>query len=80
MKITVPADLTHNAKEVENFLVKRTATKTDENHNCWVVLSDEALFHKVVYEVLQTRLKLKGAFDKDIYFADAFFNFKSKNR
>ncbi|RZP22557.1 MAG: hypothetical protein EVA26_03560 [Burkholderiaceae bacterium] len=76
MKITVPADLTHNTKEVENFLVKRTTTKTDENHNCWVVLSDEALFHKVVYEVLQTRLKLKGAFDKDIYFADAFFNWK----
>ena len=76
MKIAVPADLTHNTKEVENFLVKHAGTKFDENNKWWVVLSDEAFFHKVVYEVLQTRLKLKGSFDKEIYFADSFFNWK----
>ena len=76
MKITVPADLTHNQKEVENFLVKYTGTKFDENSRCWVVLSDEAFFHKAVYEVLKTRLQRKGSFDADVYFADAFFNWK----
>ena len=76
MRITVPADLTYSAEEVGNFLIKDTGTKFDENNNCWVILSDEALFHKVVYEVLITRLKLKGSFDKDVYFADAFFDWK----
>ena len=76
MKITVPADLTHNKTEVENFLVKYTGTKFDENSRCWVVLSDEAFFHKAVYEVLKTRLQRKGSFDADVYFADAFFNWK----
>ena len=76
MKIVIPADLTHSEKEVENFLAKYTGTKFDESNKCWVVMTDEPLFHKVVLEVLQTRLKLKGAFDKDIYFADAFFNWQ----
>ena len=76
MKITVPADLTHNVEEVENFLVKHTGTKFDESNKCWVVLSDEVFFHQVVYEVLIKRLKLKGSFDKDTHFADAFFNWK----
>ena len=76
MKITVPADLTHNEKEIENFLVKCTGTRFDESNKYWVVLSDEAFFHKVICEVLKTRLKLKGSFDKDVYFADAFFNWK----
>ena len=76
MKITVPADLTHNIEEVENFLVKHTGTKFDESNKCWIVLSDEAFFHQVVYEVLKNRLKLKGSFDKDTHFADAFFNWK----
>ena len=76
MKITVPADLTHNEKEIENFLVKCTGTRFDESNKYWVVLSDEAFFHKVIYEVLKTRLKLKGSFDKVLYFADAFFNWK----
>ena len=30
MKITVPADLTHNAEEGRNFLLKHTGTKFDE--------------------------------------------------
>ena len=55
MKITVPADLTHNVEEVENFFVKHTGTKFDESNKCWVVLSDEAFFHQVVYEVLKKR-------------------------
>ena len=62
MKIIVPADLTHDEKEVENFFVKYTGTKFDESNKCWVVLTDEAFFHKVVYEVLKTRLKTKGFF------------------
>ena len=76
MKITVPADLTHNVEEVENFFVKHTGTKFDESKQSWVVLSDEAFFHQVVYQVLIKRLKLKGSFDKDTHFADAFFNWK----
>ena len=76
MKIAVPADITHSVEEVENFLVKHTGTKFDENNKCWIVLSEEAYFHKVVYEVLKNRLKLKGSFDKDTHFADAFFNWK----
>ena len=76
MKITVPADLTHNVEEVENFLDKHTGTKFDESNKFWVVLSDEAFFHQVVYEVLKTMLKLKGSFDRDVYFADAFFNWQ----
>ena len=76
MKIAVPADLTHSVQEVENFLVKHTGTKFEESNKCWVALSDEAFFHKVVYEVLKNRLKLKGSFDKDTHFADAFFNWK----
>ena len=59
MKITVPADLTHNVEEVENFLVKHTGTKFDESNKCWVVLSDEVFFHQVVYEVLIKRLNQK---------------------
>ena len=76
MRITVPANLTYSAEEVGNFLIKDTGTKFDENNNCWIVISDEALFHKVVYEVLKTRLKLEGSFDKDVYFADAFFDWE----
>jgi DNA polymerase-3 subunit delta len=76
MKIAVPADLTYSVEEVESFLFKHTGTKFDESNKCWVVLSDEAFFHKVVYEVLKQRLKLKGSFDKDTHFADAFFNWK----
>ncbi len=76
MKITVPADLTHNVEEVENFFVKHTGTKFDESKQCWVVLSDEAFFHQIVYQVLIKRLKLKGSFDKDTHFADTFFNWK----
>ena len=76
MKIAVPADLTYSVEEVESFLFKHTGTKFAESNKCWVVLSDEAFFHKVVYEVLKNRLKLKGSFDKDTYFADAFFNWK----
>ena len=76
MKIAVPADLTYSVEEVESFLFKHTGTKFDESNKCWVVLSDEAFFHKVVYEVLKNRLKLKGSFDKDTHFADAFFNWK----
>ena len=75
MKITVPADLTHN-EGGRKFLVKHTGTKFDESNKCWVVLSDEAFFHKVVYEVLKNILKTKGSFDKDVYFADAFFNWQ----
>ncbi|MDA9690212.1 DNA polymerase III subunit delta [Betaproteobacteria bacterium] len=76
MKIAVPAHLTYSVEEVETFLVKNTGTKFDESNKCWVVLSDEALFHKLVYEVLENRLKTKGSFDKDTHFADAFFNWK----
>jgi len=76
MKITVPADLTHNVEEVENFLIKHAGTKFDESNKCWVVLSDEAFFHQVAYKVLIKRLKLKGSFDKYTHFADAFFNWK----
>ena len=76
MKIAVPADLTYSVEEVESFLFKHTGTKFDESNKCWVVLSDEAFFHKVVYEVLKAMLKLKGSFDKDVYFADAFFNWQ----
>ena len=76
MKIIVPAELTHDEREVESFLVEYTGTKYDESNKCWVVLTDEAFFHKVVYEVLKTMLKTKGSFDKDVYFADAFFNWQ----
>ena len=37
MKIAVPADITHSVEEVENFLVKHTGTKFDENNKCWIV-------------------------------------------
>ena len=47
MKIAVPADLTHNTKEVENFLVKHAGTKFDENNKCWVVPQMKLFFIKL---------------------------------
>ena len=76
MKITVPADLTYSVEQVDCFLNKKIESESDENIRSWIVLSDEAYFHKLICELCTSRLNAKGALEKDVYFADTFFNWK----
>ena len=74
MKIFVPADLTHSEEQIETFLNKNINSEFYEKNKIWTVISDEPIFQRVICDVVKSKLKTKGIFDKDIYFADGFFN------